>query len=199
MSGESTRAHSTAAVSRAQKAEPAPASGNRSTRVPDASERGPAPRRARRPTADRVLQQFRIILNAVKTHFQQVERRSGIGGVQVWALSLIHERPGLGVSQLAMELNVRQPTASSVVRNLALQGLIEVRREGPDRRSVQLHATAAGGELLRRAPGPHAGLLPEALGALDKHTLGQLETCLHTLVDKLGADGRAATQPLSQL
>jgi DNA-binding MarR family transcriptional regulator len=199
MSRNATQARSAAAVSRAQRSETAPASGQRRRHEPEASEAGPAPRRARRPAADRVLQQFRIILNAVKTHFQQVERRSGIGGVQVWALSLIHERPGLGVGQLAVALNVRQPTASSVVRNLALQGLIEARREGPDRRSVQLHATAAGGELLRRAPGPHAGLLPEALGALDKHTLGQLETCLQTLVDRLGADGRAAKQPLSQL
>lgn len=170
-----------------------------STHGLEARETRRAPRRARKPAADRVLQQFRVVLNAVKAHFQQVERRCGIGGVQVWALSVIHDRPGIGVGQLAVELNVRQPTASSVVRNLALQQLIEVRREGSDRRSVQLHTTPQGGQLLKQAPGPYAGLLPEALGALEAQTLRQLEACLEVLVDKLGADRRAATQPLSRL
>lgn len=193
-----TRTRSPASTSRAQKRVPAGGLAL-STGVLDSAVSGGALPRAQRPAADLLLQQFRIILNAVKTHFQQVERRCGIGGVQVWALALIQDRPGLGVSQLAAELNVRQPTASSVVRNLTLQGLIEARREGADRRSVQLYITPQGSQLLKRAPGPSAGLLPEALGALDTNTRNELETLLGLLIEKLGADRAAATRPLTRL
>ena len=79
--------------------------------------------------AVRVLRQFRIVFNAVRSHFQQVERESGLGGAQIWALSLIRERPGLGVNELAAALSVRQPTASNLVKGLVRLGLVEARRE----------------------------------------------------------------------
>ena len=149
--------------------------------------------------AGRVLQQFRVVFNAVKTHFQQVERKAGVGGAQVWALSIIRDRPGIGVNDLAMALNIKQPTASNLVRNLVQQALITVRREGPDRRAVQLHPTPDGHKVLKRAPGPFAGVLPEALAGLDPHTLAQLESTLSALIRQLGGDERAATIPLAQM
>ncbi len=149
--------------------------------------------------AGRVLQQFRVVFNAVKTHFQQVERKAGVGGAQVWALSIIRDRPGIGVNELALALNIKQPTASNLVRNLAQQSLIEVRREGPDRRAVQLHPTEDGHKVLKRAPGPFAGVLPEALAGLDPQTLAQLEVNLTALIQHLGADARGATIPLAHM
>jgi len=145
------------------------------------------------------LQQFRIVFNAVKTHFQQVERKVGVGGAQVWALSVIRERPGIGVGELAAALNVRQPTASIIVRNLSQQGFVQALREGSDRRSVQLHITAEGRKVLRRAPGPFSGVLPEALQALDPPTLDLLNQGLSRLILLLDADLRAAKTPLSNL
>lgn len=147
----------------------------------------------------RVLQQFRMVFNAVKTHFQQVERKVGVGGAQVWALSVIRDRPGLGVNDLAAALSVRQPTASNLVKSLASQGLVEVRREGSDRRAVQLHVLPPGRAVLRRAPGPFAGVLPDALAALQPDTLLRLEQDLDVLISKLGADERGRTIPLANL
>jgi DNA-binding MarR family transcriptional regulator len=147
----------------------------------------------------RVLQQFRIVFNAVKAHFQQVERKAGVGGAQVWALSIVRDRPGLGVNELARALSVRQPTASNLVKSLSQQGLIEVRREGADRRAVQLHILPAGRGVLRRVPGPFAGVLPEALATLDPATLQRLEADLDALIKVLGVDERAGTIPLAQL
>ena len=147
----------------------------------------------------RVLRQFRIVFNAVKTHFQQVERKAGLGGAQVWALSVIRDRPGLGVNELAAVLSVRQPTASNLVKSLAEQGLVAVRREGTDRRAVQLHVLPAGLKVLKRAPGPFAGVLPDALADLDGATLARLEADLAQLITRLGADDRAGAIPLAQL
>lgn len=147
----------------------------------------------------RVLRQFRIVFNAVKTHFQQVERKAGLGGAQVWALSVIRDRPGLGVNDLASVLSVRQPTASNLVKSLAEQGLVQARREGADRRAVQLHVLPEGRKVLKRAPGPFSGVLPDALAGLDTATLARLERDLAQLIERLGADDRAASIPLAQL
>ncbi len=149
--------------------------------------------------ATRTLQQFRIVFNAVKTHFQQVERRAGVGGAQIWALSIVRDRAGLGVNDLAVAMSVRQPTASNLVKSLAQQGLIDVRREGPDRRTVQLHIQPEGRRLLRRAPGPFSGVLPEALASLDEASLLRLEADLAKVIRALNADDRAASIPLAQL
>lgn len=159
----------------------------------------PAPRAPAGDSAARVLQQFRIVFNAVKAHFQQVERRAGVGGAQVWALSIVRDRPGLGVNDLAGAMSVRQPTASNLVKNLTQQGLIEVRREGSDRRAVQLHILPDGRRLLRRAPGPFAGVLPEALASLDEASLLRLESDLSKVIAALKADVSAGGIPLAQL
>lgn len=160
---------------------------------------GQAPQPDADEASTRVLKQFRIVFNAVKTHFQQVERKAGMGGAQVWALALIQAQPGIGVNALAAAMSVRQPTASNLVRNLSEAELIEARRDGPDRRAVQLHLLPAGRRVLRRAPGPFAGVLPEALAALDPDTLARLEADLAQLIQQLGADERGASIPLAQL
>lgn len=144
------------------------------------------------PVADqastRVLRQFRLVFNAVKTHFQQVEKRAGIGGAQVWALSVVHDRPGVGMNDLARAMDIRQPTASNLVKSLVVQGLMEVRKQAPDRRSVQLHLLPAGAKVLQRVPGPFAGVLPQALDSLDEPMLARLEQDLKALLAVLGAD-----------
>ncbi len=167
--------------------------------VPRAASPGSSPGAAALAQHARVLQQFRVVFNAVKTHFQQVERQAGVGGSQVSALSVILDRPGIGVSELAAALNVRQPTASLIVRNLARQALVEACRDAADRRSVQLRTTAAGRKVLRRAPGPFAGVLPDALQSLQPATLDLLEQGLCELVAVLGADEQAEKMPLSDL
>lgn len=148
--------------------------------------------------AVRVLRQFRLVFNAVKAHFQQVEKSAGVGGAQVWALSVIHANPGLGVNDLARAMDVRQPTASNLVRTLVEQDLVEVHKDSRDRRAVQLHLRPAGQRVLRRAPGPFAGVLPEALASLDSATLDRLESDLARLIVVLGADARGAAIPLAQ-
>ena len=150
-------------------------------------------------SAVRVLRQFRLVFNTVKTHFQQMEKRSGLGGAQIWALSVVRDRPGIGVNDLARALDVRQPTASNLVKALAEQDLIEVRKNERDGRAVMLHMRPAGTRVLRRAPGPFTGVLPEALATLDPATLERLEQDLAVLIKVLGADERGANIPLSQM
>jgi DNA-binding MarR family transcriptional regulator len=146
-----------------------------------------------------VLRQFRIVFNAVKTHFRQVEREAGVGGAQLWALSVIAQRPGIGVTDLARELDIHQSTASNLIKALSERQLIIARRDGADRRSVALYMLPRGNDVLKSAPLPLAGVLPDALSSLDAGTLARLEEDLAKLITVLGpADEASAKVPLSQ-
>jgi DNA-binding MarR family transcriptional regulator len=149
--------------------------------------------------AVRVLRQFRIVFNAVKLHFRQVETAAGIGGAQVWALSVIEKQPGVGVSDLGRAMDVHQSTASNLVKVLLERELVSAVRDRDDRRALGLHLTSAGAAVLRSAPGPFAGVLPDALARLDPALLGRLEHDLDTLIASLQADRAAAGLPLADL
>lgn len=150
-------------------------------------------------SAARVLRRFRSVFNAVKTHFQQVEKKAGVGGAQLWALSVIRSHPDIGVGGLARAMDIHQTTASNLVRSMVTAGWVETNRNGPDRRATRLRTTPAGAAVMDKAPGPFTGVLPEALAALDAETLARLDRDLGKLLDKLQADERAAGIPLAQM
>ncbi len=149
--------------------------------------------------AVRTLRRFRMVFNAVKTHFRQVERQAGVGGAQLWALSVVRAAPGIGVGGLAKAMDIHQTTASNLVRGLVEQHMLEAERRPPDRRAVSLKLLPAGRQVLRKAPGPFAGVLPDALASLDRATLERLDHDLGLLIAALGVDERAAQVPLAQL
>lgn len=149
--------------------------------------------------ATRVLRKFRSVFNAVKTHFQQVEKRAGIGGAQLWALSVVQAQPDIGVGGLARAMDIHQTTASNLVKAMVTAGLLVSCRDAADRRAMCLRATPAGLRILKRAPGPATGVLPEALAALDAATLARLDEDLGRLLALLKADERAAGIPLAQI
>src|SRR4051794_36551587 len=93
---------------------------------------------AQEDAASQVLRQFRQVFNAVKSHFQQVERRAGLGGAQVWALSIVRDHPGIGVGMLARTMDIHQSTASNLVRALIARGLVAAAKDGADRRVVRV-------------------------------------------------------------
>ena len=165
--------------------------------LPDA-----VPERVKSPDTDsaaQVLRHFRSVFNAVKTHFQQVEKRAGIGGAQVWALSIMQAQPGIGMNDLALGLDIQQSTASNLVKGLLKLELIKVEKNGPDKRAVQLYILPSGRRLLKKAPGPFSGVLPKALSELDPKTLLRLEKDLGVLLKLLNADAKAAKTPLAGL
>ncbi|KQW43554.1 MULTISPECIES: MarR family winged helix-turn-helix transcriptional regulator [unclassified Roseateles] len=146
-----------------------------------------------------VLRQFRQVLNTVKTHFQQVEKKAGLGGAQAWALSVVQQQPGVGVGGLARAMDIHQSTASNLVKALVERSLVEARKEGTDRRSVQLHLLPAGAQALRKTPGPFEGVLPGALRELDAPTLRRLRKDLAKLILVLHADEKSAGIPLGEM
>ncbi len=147
----------------------------------------------------KVLRRFRIVFNAVRTHFRQVEKQVGLGGAQVWALNLIHQTPGIGMGGIAASMDIHQSTASNLVKALINKELIRMEKSADDKRNVQLYVMPAGRKLLTKVSGPFEGVLPEALGNLDEKTLKRLDGDLGKLISLLQADELAATIPLADL
>ena len=129
-----------------------------------------------------VLQQFRVIFRSARRHYQDVEKITGVSGAQLWALSLVADKPGAGVGALARALAVQQSTASNLLRGLAALGLVARQRRGADQRNVQLFATAKGLRVLKRAPRPRIGVLQQALADLPPRRLKSLYRELEALI-----------------
>lgn len=148
---------------------------------------------------EQVLRRFRVVFNAVRTHFQQVEKEVGISGAQVWALSVVKDNPGIGMIGIAKSMDVHQSTASNLIKVLLRKALIKVDKALEDRRNVHVHILPAGLEVLAQAPGPFEGVLPEALVRLPPETLQRLNQDLGDLIRLLNADERAGGIPLADL
>jgi DNA-binding MarR family transcriptional regulator len=148
---------------------------------------------------NQVLRRFRVVFNAVRSHFKQIEKEVGLGGAQVWALSVIRDQPGIGMGGLAKCMDVHQSTASNLVRNLLQKELIRMDKATTDKRHVHLHITPQALALLADVPGPFEGVLPAALAELDHATLQRLDQDLAELIARLKADESAGAIPLAQL
>ena len=149
--------------------------------------------------SSQVLRRFRVVFNAIRSHFKQIEKQVGLGGAQVWALSVIRDQPGIGMGELAKCMDVHQSTASNLVRALHHKELIRMDKDDQDKRHVHLHTTPQALTLLAKVPGPFEGVLPAALDELSPQTLQRLDQDLAELIGLLKADETAGRIPLAQL
>jgi len=96
-------------------------------------------------------------------------------------------------------MDIHQTTASNLAKSLVTIEMVQASKDGPDRRTVQLYLLPAGQRVLKKAPGPFSGVLPQALSQLDAATLERLDHDLGLLLAQLNIDERAAQTPLSQM
>lgn len=147
-----------------------------------------------------VLKKFRIIYGSVRQQFREVEQTCGVTGSQLWILQEVANTPGIGVSELADRLSIHQSTCSQLVEKLVVRGLITKERSKEDQRRVGLRMTEEASKLLRSAPGPAEGILPEALQALPESALLALDNSLIGVIGQLRIhDDKFAGKLLSDL
>lgn len=154
------------------------------------------------PQADpavEALRRFRLIFATVRRQFRRVEQRSGAGAAQLRALSLLRERPGLRVSELAQAMDIHQSTASNLVKTLVERKQVATERSARDARVLQLQLLPAGERVLQRVQGHYIGVLPQALQTLPPRALKRLNADLDLLLQAMQADGAAAQSPLASL
>jgi MarR family transcriptional regulator, organic hydroperoxide resistance regulator len=147
-----------------------------------------------------VLKQFRLIYGSVRQHFRRIEEACGVSGSQLWLMQEISSAPGIGISELALRLSIHQTTCSQLVEKLASRGYVRKARSRQDQRRVGLTLSKRAARALKNAPGPAAGVLPEALAELTDATLLSLSTQLRKVIAQLRLpDENSAGSPLADL
>lgn len=150
--------------------------------------------------ATNALKKFRVIYGTVRQHFREVEQSCGISGSQLWLLQEIHRTQNIGVSELANRLSIHQSTCSQLVDKLAKAKLVTKIRSEQDQRRVGLCITEQAIAILAKAPSPAEGVLPEALNAMPKDVLLELDSVLEKVIKQLGVRShKLETLPLSDM
>lgn len=147
-----------------------------------------------------VLKKFRVIYGSVRQHFREVEQTCGVTGSQLWIMQEIANTSGIGVSELADRLSIHQSTCSQLVEKLVARKLVIKERSKEDQRRVGLRLTDEAEILIKKAPGPAEGVLPEALTALPVEVVQSLDLSLEKIIEQLHiSDDRLADKPLSDM
>lgn len=144
-----------------------------------------------------ILQKFRIIVSATQKYSQRVEKQLGVTGAQLWIMKEIDVTPGLRVGEVAKKLAIHQTTASNLLDALEKKGMIGKTRQVTDQRIVNLSLTEKGKLLMKKAPEPVRGLLPEALSQMKGDDLLRLGESMDVLLQSIQqVDEEFALQPL---
>ena len=136
----------------------------------------------------------------MRQHFREIERTCGVTGSQLWVMQEVANTPDIGISKLAERLSIHQSTCSQLVEKLVARNLISKERSKEDQRRVGLRLTEEATRLIKNAPGPAEGVLPEALSALSVDTMRSLDASLEKVIQQLRIrDDRLAGKPLSDM
>jgi DNA-binding MarR family transcriptional regulator len=127
----------------------------------------------------------RALVDRMRTLYRELERMTDAPITVHRALSCIGEEPGIPASRLATRLGMQRPAVSHVLKGLVARGWIERRRHEEDQRSVQIHPTADGLQILRATSGRAVGTLQRAVRGLSARELQQLADGLAALLLRL--------------
>jgi len=154
---------------------------------------------SRSAEATAVLQHIRELFRVSQRHFKRIEARCGVSGVQVWAIAELQARPGMTISELAKALSIHLSTASNLLDRLEDNGLARRERCTHDQRVVRAYVTSAGDRMLRKAPKPVQGVIPDAIERMPRAALTRLNHDLERLLELAYVrDRRAAMKPLAE-
>ena len=123
----------------------------------------------------------RALVDRMRTLYRELERMTDAPISVHRALACIGEEPGIPASRLASRLGMQRPAVSHVLKGLVARGWIERRRHEGDQRSVQIHPTADGQQILRATSGRAVGTLQRAVRGLSARQLQQLADGLAAL------------------
>ena len=102
-------------------------------------------------TADQLLKLSFGIGRAMRRRFALSHvGGAGVNFLQVHALMLLSEQPGMMMKEFARSLNVTPPSATSFVDRLVRLGWVLRARDRSNRKLVRLHVTGKGREALRQ-------------------------------------------------
>ena len=144
-----------------------------------------------------VLQKLRIIIQTAHKHSSVIKKKTGISGAQLWLLQEISDEDGVKVGDAAKRMSLKSTTVSNLVESLIELNLIQRFKDKNDQRVVRLSLTSKGKALIKKAPKPTRGFLPDSLKLLSKKELTDLNKSLDHLIEQISQlDSNLAMEPL---
>jgi DNA-binding MarR family transcriptional regulator len=142
---------------------------------------------ARENLESRALLGARALVDRMRALYRELEQMTGAPITLHRAMVCIGNEPGLAASRLAERLGMQRPAVSQVLRNLEARGWIERRRDNGDQRTIHIHCTAPGRQLLQATAGRAVFTLQRAVCKLPDDDLAKLATGIDKLLGELPA------------
>jgi DNA-binding MarR family transcriptional regulator len=121
---------------------------------------------------------LRRLFRAVHEYSKAIHRRTGLSSPQVWALTILAERPGLSLGELAARMFAHPSTVSGIIDRLEQRRAVRRTVDPEDRRGLRLLLTSSGRRLVRRSPSPVQAGLRRSLESLSADDLRRLRRSL---------------------
>lgn len=134
-----------------------------------------------------IAEALRPVLHRLQRELRRESQHPEVSPLQALLLASIIKHPGIGVTELAAQENVRQPTISAHVKTLESMGLVQRQANDPDdRRRVGLVATKKAHDVIRTIRRNRIDWLARRLAALAPADLRAIRNAVEPL-------GRIAT------
>ena len=117
-----------------------------------------------------IMQSLRRIFKAIQVYFQEISKKFGITGPQLWALKTISAQGSLSLGELSKKMYLHPSTISGVVDRLEKKGFVIRDRGREDRRVVTVRLTPQGKKIVAKAPNPIQGFIPRATPTMRART-----------------------------
>lgn len=131
----------------------------------------------------------RALVDRMRTIYRELEHLTGAPITLHRALVCIGNEPGLAASRLAAQMGMQRPAISQVLKNLEARGWIARRRDDGDQRTVHIHCTAAGRQILQATAGRAVFTLRRAVCSLEDEDLARLALGIESLLAELPVNG----------
>jgi DNA-binding MarR family transcriptional regulator len=142
---------------------------------------------------DRALDLYRDTVRALHTHAAPVWRELELSMAQVRALFVLADGGPMPIGQVAVQLGIGVPAASSVVDRLVDQGLALRRGDPRDRRRTLAGPSERGAALAQHLRQGSRDALRGCLERMDRRHLATLVAGLEALAEAAGPEPAAAT------
>jgi len=103
---------------------------------------------------EEVLVALRRIIRATDSHSKRLSKEFGLTTPQLLIMQSIRDLGDVTIRLLSNEVNLSQPTVTTILDRLEDRGLVSRRRSEEDKRKVYTTLTREGKKILKNAPAP---------------------------------------------
>jgi DNA-binding MarR family transcriptional regulator len=140
----------------------------------------------------RSVDAFRRILRELRLHARKAELATGLSASQAFVLTMIAQRPGASVNEIADATMTDRSSAAAVLDRLTERGHVVRQQSERDRRRAEFTITASGRQAMRRAPTPPTVALVNGIRGLSRTKGRALADSLTALSQAMGVDNAPA-------